>query len=365
MKRILLTTAAAVACSGAAFAGGLDRSGQTLAFMFEKGNYAELSFGYVAPKVSGTAVPALGGFGSGDMAGDYMSFSLAYKAQLNDNLSLGIILDQPFGADVSYPGGTGYYAAASVAELDTMALTAVLKYTTDTNFSVYGGLRYQTMSASANVPFVASYVVSGERDGGLGYVVGVAYERPDIALRVALTYNSAITHKLDTRDASLLTGGAFVPSVTTVETPQSVNLEFQSGVAKDTLVFGSIRWVDWSSFVIDPAGYPPPTPLVSYANDTISYTLGVGRRFSEAWSAALTLGYEDPGGGFASNLGPTDGYASIGLGATYTHDNMKVSFGVRYVDIGNARTTLNNVSAAANFEDNSALGFGVKVGFTF
>lgn len=365
MNRILVTTAATVAFAGAASAGGLDRSGQSLAFMFEAGNYAELSFGYAAPSVSGTAIPALGGFGSGDMAGDYMSFSLAYKAQLSDSLSLGLILDQPFGADVSYPAGTGYYAQGSVAELSTTALTAVLKYTTATNFSVYGGLRYQTLSASATVPFVASYVVNGEKDGGLGYVVGVAYERPDIALRVALTYNSAITHKLDTRDASALTGGAFVPSVTTIDTPQSVNLEFQSGVAKDTLVFGSVRWVDWSSFVIDPAGYPPPTPLVSYASDTISYTLGVGRRFTENWSAALTLGYEEPTGGFASNLGPTDGYASIGLGATYTKDNLKVSFGVRYVDIGKAQTTLNGTTAAAAFDGNSAVGVGVKVGFTF
>ncbi|MFZ1468898.1 MAG: outer membrane protein transport protein [Paracoccaceae bacterium] len=366
MKRILMMSAAAISFGGMAQAGGIDRSGQGLGFLFEKGTYGELSIGSVAPSVSGISTPTYGSRPSGDMAGDYTSLSIAYKQDLSDRLSVGLIVDQPFGADVSYPVGTGYYAQGSVAELDTVAITGLLKYTTDTNFSVYGGLRYQTLSATATVPFVASYDVDGSKDGGLGYVIGAAWEKPEIALRVALTYNSSIKHELNTSDASLLSGGAYVSSITPIETPQSVNLDFQTGIAKDTLVFGGVRWVDWSAFVIDPPNYPAPSPLVSYDSDTISYSLGIGRRLNEKWSVAATLGYEKPTKGYSSNLGPNDGYSSFGLGATYTKGNMKITAGVRYVDVGKAQTTLDGgVSTAGNFTSNHAVGAGIKVGWSF
>lgn len=359
MQKHLTLLGALALTTTSAYAGGIDRSGQSIGVIFETGNYAELSFGRVAPKVSGNATATYGGFASGDMAGDYSQFSMAVKGKLNDSLDYAIILDQPFGANVSYPAGTGYYAGGSTAELKTYATTAILKYRTSNNISVYGGLRYESMSAKASVPFVGGYTVSSNTAGDFGYLVGVAYEKPEIALRVALTYNSKISHNFNTLEFGALAG------TTTVDSPQSVNLEFQSGVAKDTLVFGSIRWVNWSNFVIDPTNYPPPAPLVSYDNDTITYTLGVGRRFNENWSGAVSLGFEKQDGGFASNLGPTDGKTSLTVGVSYTKDNMKISGGISYVKIGNAQTTLNGVTASGDFTGNSAIGVGIKVGYTF
>jgi long-chain fatty acid transport protein len=365
MKRILMMTAAAVAYTGAAQAGGLDRSGQSIAVIFENGNYAELSFGNVSPSVSGQSVATLGNRPSGDMAADYSQFGGAIKYAFSDKLDVALIIDQPYGADVLYPTGTGYYAQGASATLNSNSVTGVMQYTMPSNVSLFGGLRYQTMSAVASVPFVGGYRANGETDGGVGYLVGVAYEKPEIALRVALTYNSKIKHEIATAETSL--AGA-LSTITEVTSPQSVNLEFQSGVAKDTLVFGSIRWVEWSAFDISPAQYAALTgggSLVSYDNDTISYALGVGRRLNENWSAAVSLGYEKANGGFASNLGPTDGNSSIGIGATYTKDNMKITGGVRYVDIGNAQVQLPTASPSANFSGNHAVGFGLKVGFTF
>lgn len=362
MERVLITASVLALGAGSALAGGLDRTGQSIAAIFEDGTYAEFSLGTVSPSVSGTAVAGLGGFASGDMASSYWQFGFAYKRKLSDTLDAAVIYDQPFGANVEYPTGTGYYAQGATATLRTNAVTGVLQYTMPSNVSVYGGLRYQTLSAKAAIPFVGGYTGVGDRDGSFGYLLGVAYEKPEIALRVALTYNSKIKHKIDTTEFGAAT------SVTPVDTPQSVNLEFQSGVAKDTLVFGSIRWVEWSAFDITPIQYFGATgggSLVSYANDTISYSLGVGRRFNDHWSGAITLGYEKSNGGFASNLGPTDGYKSIGLGVTYTQDNMKITGGLRYVDIGDAQTQLGATAPSANFKGNDALGVGIRVGFTF
>lgn len=369
MKRILMTTAAAVALAGSAQAGGIDRSGQSIGVIFETGNYAELSFGSVSPSVSGTSVIGLGNRPSGDMADDYSQVSGAVKTAFTDRLDFALIFDQPYGANVLYPTGTGYYAGGSSATLESNALTGVVQYTLPSNFSVFGGLRYQTMGAVASVPFVAGYTANGASDGGVGYLVGVAYEKPEIALRVALTYNSEIDHEIDTVETA---ANPRLPptlsTVTDVTSPQSVNLEFQSGVAKDTLVFGSIRWVEWSKFHISPRLYGLATSggsLVSYDDDTITYSLGVGRRINENWSAAISFGYEKSNGGFASNLGPTDGNTSVGIGATYTKDNMKITGGVRYVDIGDAQVQIPGFSPSGNFANNHAIGFGLKVGFSF
>lgn len=369
MGRILVSASIIAMTAGTAFAGGIDRSGQGIGVLFEKGNYVELSYGSVSPSVSGTAVaipaPGLNGAQSGDMAASYNNISAAIKYQFSDTLSGALIFDQPYGADVDYPAGTAYYATGSTATLESSAITAVLKYTMPSNVSLYGGLRYETMSAEASIPFIGGYRANGARDGSLGYLAGVAYEKPEIALRVSLTYNSKITHEISTAETSLL---GTLNSITEVNSPESVNLDFQTGIAKDTLVFGSIRWVDWSNFAISPQMYGALTgggSLVSYDSDTISYSIGVGRKFNENWSAALSLGYEKQDGGIASNLGPTDGYKSIGLGATYTRDNMKITAGVRYVDIGDAQVQLGPVSPSANFRDNDALGFGLRVGFSF
>lgn len=359
MKHLLMTVGALALTGTAVTAGGLDRSGQSIAMIFEKGSYAELSFGSVAPNVSGVEVAPVGADASGDMAADYTQLGLAFKMDLSDKLAIGVIYDAPFGADVAYPTGTGYYAAGTVAELNTQAATLIAKYRMPSNFSVYAGLRYQTLEAEASIPFVGGYRVTGEKDGALGYLVGASFEKPEIALRVALTYNSAVEHNLDTLEFGALS------SVTPVETPQSVNLEFQSGIAKDTLLFGSIRWVDWSEFVINPANYPPLSPLVSYDGDYTTYSLGVGRKFSDKFSAAVTLGYEKPLGGYSSNLGPSDGFKSVGLSASYTMDNVKISGGVRYVDVGDTPVTLTGAFPSGNFTDNHVVAFGLKIGITF
>lgn len=195
----------------------------------------------------------------------------------------------------------------------------------------------------------------------------MAYERPDIALRVSLTYSSAISYDVDTVETSLALGGPN-RSTTEVDTPQSINLEFQTGIAPDTLLFGGLRWIDYTDFTIRPANYATLTgggSLLSYNDDVYAWSLGVGRRLNDTWSVSASLGYETSNGGFATNLGPTDGQSSLALAAVYTRDNMRVTTGIRYVRIGDAQTAIPGFAPASNFTDNDAVALGVKVGFTF
>ncbi len=341
MKRFLIAAAATTAAANAALAGGIDRSGQPIAFMFENGTYAELTYGYVAPSVQPAAIPL------GDVTPNYSSFGLAYKRDLSDKLSIGVQLDQPFGAYVQYPPGAPL--AGTYAELWSSSINVIGRYKFEGGFSAHAGLRYVTVDGRAFVPGRGVVAQSFSADADLGYLVGFAYEKPEIALRVALTYFSSTDHSLDSS----------VGTIGTIDPPQAVNLDFQTGIAANTLLFGQIRWVDWTNTTINIPPAVDPAPLLSYADDRISYSLGIGRKFNDNWSGAITLGYEDAKGGLSSLLSPTDGYKSVGLGVTYTKDNLKVTGGIRYVEVGDAVTLI------GPFTDNSAIGVGVKVGWSF
>lgn len=354
MKNVFIYgTTAALLSTTAAFAGGMDRSGQGISALFEAGDYAEISYGTVSPSISGTSVSATNNVGL-----DYTQTSLAYKTDLDDKLSVAVIFDQPYGVDLEY---TGSFFAGTKAGVDSSAITGILRYKANENLSFHGGLRYQTISgnltmASAFFGPLNGFSATFDDDSGFGYLVGGAYERSDIALRVALTYYSSVEHNMATADTYVAS------STTTVETPDAWNLDFQTGIAKDTLMFGSIRFANWGDFELAPAG-AGGTNLVSLGDST-TYNLGVGRRFSDEFSASLSLAYEASGGDMVSPLAPTDGKFGVTLGGRYTMDNVTISGGINYTEVGDA-TIQTADTARGTFSGNSVMGLGVKVGYSF
>ena len=344
MNKFMTAGAALLATTTMVSAGGIDRSGQPITAIFEDGNYVELSFGSISPSVTGVL-----GVGSGNMAPTYSTFGMALKTDINDQASVAIILDQPFGANVDYDS-PGYILDGTTAEVNSTAITVVGRYKINDSFSVHGGIRHLTAEGSVNLVLPAPYASDYSPGNGMGYVIGAAYERPDIAMRIALTYSSAIDIELEGTAGDL---------VTTM--PQSVNLDFQTGIAADTLLFGSIRWADWTETVLlDTAA----GALATYDEDVYTYSIGVGRRFSDALSGAVTVGYEAAQGGESSNLSPSDGNVSLSLGGTYTMSNgLELSGGVRYVWLGDAETAVGPFTG--EFTDNTATAVGLKIAYNF
>lgn len=378
MKKALLSACGLCLGATAAHAGGLDRSGQGINLIFEEGTVVQFGLGYTNPSVSGT----LGGVDSGNIAESFYTPNLGYKTSLAQGLDFALIYDQPFGADVYYAANYplsrnplapfGGRSAVLRAEARTDAITALLRYKFDDSlaalggqFSVIGGLRAQRVSAEVSVPAVPGYQVESDTDIGYGYVFGVAWEKPEIAARVSLIYNSKISHNWAQTESfntrSLPVGLLEFETRSKIETPQSINLDFQTGVAQDTLLFGSIRWVDWPQLVYDPPNYEPPSPLVDYDDDTFTYTLGLGYRFTDEFSGAVTLGYETSTDEPITNLGPTDGFWSIGVGGTYSFEKADVSAGVRYTDIGDATADGFGPGRRGDFSGNSAWSVGFQI----
>jgi long-chain fatty acid transport protein len=381
MKNVMTAGAALLVSTSMVSAGGVERAVPSVALLFEEGNYLELNFGYISPDVSGTqAIPAGPGSpvgaDSGDIAEDYTQLGFGYKNDLTDQLALAIIIDQPIGADVNYAADTDYAYGGGVtpfgstASIESIGFTALLSYAAPNDLTVYGGAR--AIQTSGEVELFNAYSMSTTTETDFGYVVGAAWERPEIAARVSLTYHSEVTHDFTATEAAPPTVAAPTETEFSTTIPQSVTLEGQTGIAADTLLFGSIRWVDWTEFDITPTIFGSDgSSLVDYDDDTITYNIGVGRRFNDEWSGAVTAGYEAETGGFSGNLGPTDGSKSLGVGVTRTMDAIRITGGVRYIWIGDAETEAPTAFGApagttlGEFEDNSGWAAGLRIAYNF
>ncbi|WP_171129193.1 MULTISPECIES: OmpP1/FadL family transporter [unclassified Ruegeria] len=381
MRKALFSACAVCVGATTAQAGGLDRSGQPITLIFEEGNYAEFSVSRTNPDVEGTDLTNQNPFGTptGNVAQDFNQVGAGVKYQFNDQFSAALIYDQPFGSDISYPTPSGnptqpgsLLLGGTEAFAESDSYTALLRYKFDPNWSVHGGVRYQQVEGNIQLQGLAygpfsGYGIDLDREGGFGWVLGAAYEIPDIALRVALTYQSKISFDFDTTESSPL----FPVTLTgtqEVETPQSVNLDFQTGVAQDTLLFGSVRWADHSQTQLSTTAVGPlPSVELIDLNNSFTFNLGLAHRFNENWAASVNLGYEEADDDdLVSPLAPTNGFRSIGVGLQYTHENMRISGGLRYTDLGDAFAETGTPDVArADFSGNDAVSFGIRVGFSF
>lgn len=397
-----------------AFAAAMDRSGQSIAAFLQPGNYFEAGLSVLDPDVSGTTSAELDGQATGDMASDYYFPSAALKLQLTDNFSFGVIYDQPFGAKAEYTAQSIAFNPTgndgTAAEVETENLTFLFGFQPTQNWNIYAGPVYQT--AKGNVALrgqayslLSGYDASMKKDGELGWVAGLAFQIPDIALKASLTYRSEIDHELstsenvgpvDVRTAAVgglvqASGGQitpamanamvpqFTPGKTGVKTPQSVNLDFQTGVMADTVAFANVRWVDWDGFAIRPNDFGQALDalgqvvpalsggnLVEYNEEQWSATVGIGRKFNEKWAGNVSVGWDSGVDNPVTTLGPTEGYWNVGLGLQFSPaPNYFIAGGVKYFWLGDAQALTVANPNVGNFEDNHALGYGLKMGYRF
>lgn len=357
MKHLTTTALALIACAGTATAGGLDRAGFPLSALFEDGNYAELSFGHVMPDQAGTV--GGGAVSSGDMANDYTTVTGAIKFDVTEDLSFKLVFHQPYGADVDYTGtDAGYPLAGTTAKISSNAIAGVGRYEFGNGFSAHAGLRYVTASAALNITAPNAYQLDAASSSSVGYLVGVAYEKPEIALRAAFTYLSKVEME---HDVELFGNPA---GKINFDLPERFVLDFQTGIAADTLLMAQIIHSRWTQTDINgPVPGGGTTDLLDYDKDVTQYSIGIGRRFNDKFSGSFSVGYE-PGSGDtgASNLSPSNGVKSVSLGGKYAiNDQVDLSAGITYQKRGSVTTELLN----AEFDNNSLLGVGFKVGFKF
>lgn len=368
------------------FAAGLDRSGQSISAFLQPGNYAEASFTVLDPTVEGTS--HLDNKKLSDMGDDYYFPGAAVKVQATENISLGLIYDQPFGADATYGLDTGTFdngKESTKVKVRTNNLTALIGYQPTENWNIYAGPVWQTVKANINLrgnaySLLSGYNINVEQKDAYGWAAGFAYQVPEIALKASVTYRSEIKHKADAVETTTLASInpaysflSYKESTVDATTPQSVNVDLQTGIAADTLVFANLRWVHWDQFAVKPALLAQASALakgkaqnlIDYTDDQYSITAGLSRKFTDKWAGTAAIGWDSGAGNPVTTLGPTEGYWSVGLGGQYSPaENYFIQAGVKYFWLGDAEAQTGG-DVKASFEDNHALGYGMKIGYRF
>jgi long-subunit fatty acid transport protein len=295
---------------------------------------------------------------------DYSAKTFAFKVQASpkvsigfaDYLSGGIYLDYANAGDTS---GTGITNAN--VDLSIKSRMLVAKYQFDDFFSVFGGLKRSTVRpATANVLAGpgGNLLIASASDNAMAF--GMAFEKPEIALRVSLLFQEKTDFSLPMTSSS---GTALING--TAGLPTSMTIRFQSGIAKDTLIYGSIHDTKWGKSQIyfdNGASTGTLTQKSTYDNST-TYNLGVARKLNEDFGLSASYTYEAgtaPTG--TSPLATTNGKTSLSLGGKYTKGRASFSLGFSRVKVGDKELT---GTFASKFTDNTTNVVAAKIGLNF
>lgn len=430
-------------------AAGIDRSGQDIKGFFNDGTYAEIDYAYLKTDLSGhdhggpfniakTEGEYIKGNPTGNISKDAYSFMrYGVKTDVNDMISVGLFYDEPYGAEVRYEGESAFVSKEGVptladsenpnpditnnfinpnvlddsydkgtnVRLHTESWTGLVGFKSPDGFQIYGGPVLQKAEAKVNLRGSAygpltGYDANVNHDTAWGWVAGVGYSKPEIALKANLTYRSEIEHKTDLAEYipllenDILKGavlnklgidpnsdlanaiGARASTEAKVTTPASVNFNFETGLSAKHQLLGTldVRWVPWSDFSIVPPLYNAYSkaatkdniglPLLDYKDDQWKVDIGLAKRFNEKLAGSVVVGWDSGAGDPVSSLGPVEGYYSIGGGVKYNvTPEWAVSVGGKYLKFGDATGKLPNSSIVSKFEDNDGYILGAKVSY--
>jgi long-chain fatty acid transport protein len=374
------------------YAGGWEASALDTGFMYKDGNYGELSYASLDYDVKATALKAPGGTASNitekNIVKDQNRTVFSFKTSVSDfTLGLSSFTSAAMklnGSGSTYYSGNGTAIPSADAEISTLAF--VSKYSFSENFDVLLGVNQNTLAASTATTSRGTYKISGK--SGTGEIYGVAYSKPEIALRVELLAQPKAKMTTSTNYvpsaygvatiAAALAGGDSACTVvpaggvnfnSTLNRPETYTLNLQTGIAENTLLIGSIHKTNWSKAQIDVPTGCSASATGSKFTDTTTTKVGVGRKLSDNWSVLASYQQETGGNKTTTSLFTVNnGYQSINLGVSYTVDNITISGGYSYTDIGDVAVVIpvsGTDTTYATYKNNSASALGLKVGVSF
>lgn len=393
-------------------ASALEQSGQSILPFLENGNYAEANLFAVDASVSGIVndradlVRDHQSRDTGDIAESTQFYTAVIKLQLTDRLGFGVLYDQPFSADIKYPArsNNSYFDndishEGTSVKADTQNLSLLFGYSPYQHFQIYGGPVYQTVKANvalrgnAYTQAFNGYNAKFKQQGEVGWLLGGSYQLPDIALKAAITYRSKIKYQFQVEEDIFGEPLKLVENEKTkLETPASLNIDFQTGISEKSLVYMNLRWVNWKEFETRPPQYGALSEILmneltngeyiqgfkldSYQNDQYSATLGIAHQFTEKWSTSTDVSWDSGTGNPASTMGPIKGSWSLGLGVQFNPaKNYFITGSLKYFWLGDTKTEdgtyylpiegIKPYAEQANFKNNHAIAYGLKFGYWF
>jgi len=379
-----------VLSSGMAQAGGFEVQTLDTSAMYQSGGYASFSTAQINSDLGGQV-------GNGPKTKTLRDQSITNFALKSDVGVVGVGLSSYRSGAIQMSGENDYsttYAPSADADLDSMTLMA--NYSLSDEISILAGFTQNTLKA-----FTLNTLASGavgtpyqiNSGTSTGYVIGAAYSIPDIALRAELLYQPS---------SALTTDGTFAGAALTaaIKRPETLTLNFQTGIAEGTLLTASVHNAKWSSAPVTVDTVVAVADINETFDDSTKYSIGLARKLGDKWAISAGYSREEGGGSDATSLFTlSNGSQAVSLGGRYTlSENMNISFGVSYTMFGDV--TVNNVGARTaiaragydlasgvpgsfdalaavaqdavvdtidpiKYESNTATTFGVKLGISF
>lgn len=335
-----------------ALAGGIERGGYNIDLLFDPSSVAiESTATFVMPQrklknvtdtIAGDgALNALGYSNSVEETEDYWSPRIGAKAGF-EGFDCLVDYSQPYGAHTN-PGARWAGANQNIEtkiNSDNYALTCSYKFDAGPgDLRVIAGTNYLQMDGFKERLVVAPELIAGAgltgsgvgrlnlEGDGWGWRAGVAYEIPEYAFRASLMYYSqvklnSVTGEVDLTHIPVGLGvpgaGSVIPVEGSTAMPEAIELKLQSGIAPDWLAFGSVKWTDWSVLQRIPfynAGGVEVTALELGYRDGWTITGGVGHKFNEQWSGAVSLTWDR---GTSQGFGTLTDTWTVGAGVAYS-----------------------------------------------
>lgn len=283
--------------------------------------------------------------------------SMAFKFQATENFGCALTYTQPFGADADY----GTQAQAAGASIHKDFITNEYGATCDVSMQAgkgrlhfLGGVFMQDFEYTAEsditalMPGVQKGILNLKDESAFGYRFGVGYDIPEYALRAQLMYRSKVEHNADEGSFDWTSMGMGTTDASGTGTlPQSVKLSVQSGVAPGWMVYGSVKWTDWS--VMQSLNYQFGRPAglgggtvnrqdVYNWQDGWTIQTGVAHAFSEKFAGTVNVTW-DKGVDTGADI-YTDTW-TFGAGVSVKHGPGELRFGgaVSYLTEGSQSTS--------------------------
>jgi long-chain fatty acid transport protein len=348
-----------------ALAGGLDRGGYNIDQLFDASQFSiQSGVIYVMPqrKLKNTKDTdpsdglGINGTGGGSTStNETENYAIPYGGLKGGYGDVDCLVDysEPFGAHTN-PGANWVGAQSNIeTKVSSRNYGATCSYKFDVGpgqLRLIGGTFYQEIEGSKERLVVSPVVLAGISpafagyngigrldldDSAWGWRAGIAYEIPEYALRASLVYNSRVKYDNLTGTVDLtqvpVGAGAASGRITNVfgaaEAPDSLELKVQSGIAPDWLAFGSVKWTNWSvlqSISLCPVATRGTacsatsgtqlTSLDLLYRDGWTVTGGIGHKFNDQWSGAVSLTWDR---GTSHGYGAQTDSWTLGVGAAY------------------------------------------------
>jgi long-chain fatty acid transport protein len=230
--------------------------------------------------------------GNGGDAGSWAAVPNAYLSwQLNSQWFVGLGISSPFGLSTKYEDSNwvGRFHAQK-SEITTVNVNPSVAYRASDKVSLGFGVNYQKIDAEMTslVPGPNSYSVKGDASSW-GWNAGALFTLSP-AMRVGVSYRSAIEHKLEGERAL---GGPSVPATAKLKLPDTFILSVWQQVSDRWEAMGDLSYTNWSTVrqlnIVRATG--TDVEPFNY-KDSWRFAWGAAYKHNDAWKTKFGIAYD-------------------------------------------------------------------------